>query len=133
MLCGLPVAPSVYPSEAVSAPKIEGLKVKVVVHFVPTLPVQAFEAIEKSAAFVPVIATLEKVTGPATTVTDTRLEGDVLPFFTLPKGSAVGANVNVAGDGATPVPLIATVCGLPVALSVNVRVAVRTASAVGVK
>ena len=47
------------------------------------------------------------------------------------------ANVRLAGDspaaGAIPLPLRATVCGLPVALSATDRVPVRVPEAVGVK
>ena len=47
------------------------------------------------------------------------------------------ANVRLAGDsptaGAIPLPLRATVCGLPLALSVTDRVPVRVPVAVGLK
>ena len=56
----------------------------------------------------------------------------VVPTCCWPKPRLVGASVT-AGAVATPVPLSATVCGVPGALSAMLTEAVRDPAAVGVK
>src|SRR5215216_5451786 len=58
--------------------------------------------------------------------------GLVVPTRWLPKARLVGAKVT-AGAGATPVPVSASVCGVPGALSLIVTLAVRLPAAVGEK
>ena len=84
----------------------------------------------KSPAFVPVITGAEaNVTGAVPTCTIVYMAVVVDPTGSLPKLSDVGLKANVP---LIPVPLRATVCGEPVALSVNVTAAVRVPEAVGV-
>ena len=49
----------------------------------------------------------------------------------MPKLKLIGLRLTT-GAGVVPVPLRATLCGLPVALSVNVRLALRAPAIVGV-
>ena len=56
----------------------------------------------------------------------------VVPTVWLPKLTLVGLSVT-AGAETTPVPLSVTVCGLPVALSVMLTLALRAPDAAGVK
>lgn len=92
-----------------------------------TVPVQVLAEIEKSA--LPLIPTLEKVV-EAPAVETAMLNDAVLVSVTLPKAKGEGTKVRTA-TGATPVPLREMVCGLPVALSVYVSVAVSRPAAVG--
>src|SRR5579862_9587369 len=83
-----------------------------------TVAAQVLEASAKSAAFAPVSAGVPvKVTGPLAIVRTIGPLADVVCNCTPPKFRLVGLIVSV-GVAGTPVPLTATVCGLPVASSV---------------
>src|SRR5215203_3447481 len=87
----------------------------------------------KSPAFAPVRPIELIVSAPVPEfVRVTLCAGLVVPISRLPKPRLVGEKVT-AGPGATPVPLSATACGLPGALSLIVTEAVRVPAAVGLK
>ena len=117
---------------ALRAPTAEGVKVTLMVQLAPgvRLVMQLLVGSTKSSGFVPVMATavIFKVPEEATFVNVTVVGSLVVPTVTLPKLTLVGlkpANV--------PVPLSATVCGLPGALSLNDSVPVRSPLIVGLK
>jgi len=71
----------------------------------------------KSLAFVPVIATAVRFSGPVPEFVNTTVcDAVVVPMSVFANVSEVGATVTA---GEPPLPLNATVCGDPVALSVN--------------
>jgi hypothetical protein len=61
-------------------------------------------------------------------VSCTLLVGAVAPTFTLPNATLVADSVNA---GAMPVPVSATACGLPDALSATLTLALRAPAVVG--
>ena len=120
---------------AVRAPAAVGLKTIDAVQFAEAARLVSHVLVEivKSAAFVPEIAILLIVTAevrPLLKVADCAALLDPTPVL---------ANVSVAGLAATlplaavPVPDKATVCGLPVAESLKLSVAVRPPVVVGAK
>ena len=125
---------SVTVTDAVSLLASEGVKVTPIVQVAPTateLP-QVSATSAKSAALVPVIARLlmlNAVLPPLVRVTVWAELVEAIGWF--PKEILVGERVTPAA--AVPVPERLTVCGLPVALSVIVTVAVRLPVAAGVK
>ncbi len=91
---------------------------------------------EKSPALAPLRAMLEmfRVTVVLVSVRTEVLAGLVVPITTVPKLCEAGTRVAVAvPPPLVPVPLRATVCDPPVALSVTVSVAERVPAAPGVK
>jgi hypothetical protein len=132
--CGLFVAESVKLSVAVRAPDAVGLKITAAEQLAAAarLAPQLFDEILKSPAFVPVIATPLIVIDalvPFASVDDIAELLD--PTLTLPNESEVGlADTDPA---AAPVPVNATFCGLLLAESVKLNVAVRVPDAVGLK
>jgi len=122
--CGLPVALSTTPIAADLLPGDFGVKATLNVTLLPgamdggMVPVVSV----KSAAFVPdnVVAEICRFAVPLLVITT-----GVLPLLVFT--SCEFANVTLAGDGlkpgAMPVPVSATVCGLPAALSVIVTAA----------
>src|SRR6185437_3252073 len=86
---------------------------------VDTLPMQLLDATAKSGLS-KVIGVASKVIGPLTRAATTAPLAEVVCSCTLPKLTLEGEGVT--DDPATPVPVIATICGLPLALSVKVTV-----------
>src|SRR6266566_5530746 len=87
----------------------------------------------KSPALVPVSPMLVMVRVPAPlSVSVTVWAALLVPTFCVLKLRLGGLRLT-AGAGVMPVPLKATLCGLPVALSASVRLALRAAATVGVK
>ena len=83
-----------------------------------TVPVQVLDASAKSAAFGPLKDGVPlKVTGPLEIVRTIGPLEELVRSCTLPKFTLAGSTESV-GVAGTPVPLTATVCGLPVASSV---------------
>lgn len=134
-LCGLPAASSVTVTLPVRLPPLDGVNVTEIVQ----LPLTASVAGEighvfvcaKSAAFVPLTAMELIVSGAVplfVSVVDWLV--DVVPTATEPRARLVGLSVT-AGLGFVPVPLSATDCGLPGALSVTETDAGRLPEAVG--
>jgi hypothetical protein len=130
-VCGLFVAESVKLSVAVRAPVAVGLKMIDAAQFdeVARLVPHVLLAMEKSPAFVPVIATLLMATAAVVVLLK------VADCDALLEPTTVLGNVRLAGftltAGLTPRPVSVMVCGLSVAESVNVSVALRAPAAVG--
>ena len=131
-VCRLPLALSVKLSEALRLPVTDGVNVTLTVQVllgVIVAPVQVSALLAKSLAFVPLIVTVEMV----------RLALPVLVSVTVCDGLVVPTGSDgKTGDadkltaGAVPVPIKLTTCGLPLALSVSVRLPERAPAAVGV-
>jgi hypothetical protein len=132
-VCGLPVALSVTFSVAENVPAAVGVKVTCALQEAPAasgLPPQLLVCVNR-LALVPmaVIALMDKVPPPELVM----VSGSVLA-----EPSVVDGKLNVVADKLaagpmTPVPVKATVCGDPVALSVIFSVAVKAPAAAGVK
>src|SRR6266581_5927541 len=136
-VCGLSVALSVKIRLALRAPVVPGVTVMVIVQELPAARVLVLAGqvlvCAKSAAFVPVSAMLlmlKDVVPLLVSVTVCAVLS--IPTFWLPKFTLVGFRLT-AGAAITPVPLRATAWGLPAALSVKVRLALRAPVAPGVK
>lgn len=132
-LCGLVAALSLIVTPAVRLPPAAGEKVTEIVQVAFRASVDGLSGHvvvrAKSAAFVPVIAMLVIVnTVVPEFVSVVDLAALVVPTPWEAKARLVGLNVTA---GLIPVPLSATLCGLPAALSVTVRVAGRLPVAVG--
>jgi hypothetical protein len=128
--CGLPAALSVILTLADRVPAAVGLNVTLMEQFAPaaTLPPHVLVC-AKSPAFAPAIEMLA-IVSVAVPVLDrfTICTPLVVPTFWLPKLMLFPPNVTL---GATPVPLSATLCGLPANLCVTVMAPLRTPVAVG--
>ena len=136
-VCGLPVALSLIVTLALRLPVAEGENVTLIVQFAPAANVLGLSGQEfvwaKSPALIPLTAILLIVSAAVPLlVSVTDLAALVVPTSWLPKLSDVGLSVT-AGAGVTPVPLSATLCGLPLALSLTVTLALRPPFAEGVK
>jgi hypothetical protein len=136
-VCGFPGALSLTKTAAERAPDPVGVNETEIVQFAPGASVlgatgQVFVC-AKSPAFAPVTPIELIVSAPVPELVNvTFWAALVVPISWLPKPRLVGENVT-AGVGATPVPLSATACGFPGALSVIVTEAVRAPAAVGAK
>lgn len=122
MVCGEPVALSEMVMDAVSAPAVVGPKWPWMVQFAPAARLVPHEfAKTNEEALEPVTAMLEmERAADALLVRVTVCEALIEPTFTLPKERLVAERVTAC---ATPVPVNATVCGDPAALSVMVMAA----------
>src|SRR2546430_530953 len=126
MLCGLSAALSVMVTLALREPLAEGEKVTVMVQ-VPLAATLLGQLLvwAKSLAFVPDRAILLMLRDSVPLFVRVTVCAVLVVFtFWLPKLKLVGLKFT-AGDGLKPVPLSATFCGLFVALSVRVRLALR--------
>jgi len=133
-LCGLPAALSVTLTFADRAPVAVGRNVTLIVQLLEgaTLGVQLFVCV-KSPLLVPAIATLETFSVPEPVfVRVTGVAALLVSMTWLPKDTLVGEKL-VTAVAAAPVPLRATVCGLPAALSATLILALRAPVADGVK
>ena len=133
-LCGLPLPLSTILTIAVRVPLAKGVKVKLMVHRAPAAT--EFPQVltsEKSLASAPVSATLVmlKAAFPEL-VTVMACVSLVFPKARVAKIKPEGARLTL-GASANPVPLIATVCGLPEALSEMLSVPRLAPAAVGEK
>ena len=131
-LCGLPVALSVMASEAARPLAAEGVKETLMVQLAPaaTEPPQLLDC-AKSPAFVPETAMPLTVNAALPElVRVTARAALVAPTAWLAKVRLVGDRLAAA---VAPVPVRLTLCGLPVALSVRVRAAVRVPATAGIK
>jgi len=87
----------------------------------------------KSSASSPLVVNPAKFTGPLLVFFTVTLNGALVVVSACePNAKLLGVTVTVAVPG-VPGPVSVTVCGLPVALSVNVIAPVRVPVAVGVK
>jgi hypothetical protein len=131
MVCGLPVPSSVTVTAAVRVPSAVGVKVTEMIQLAPTASaVPQVLVCAKSLAFVPVTAMgLVNATEPFA-VTVTVMAALVVLRYRLGRVRLEGVNVRVA---AVPVPERLTDWGLPLAVSVIVRVPESAPIAVGVK
>jgi hypothetical protein len=121
---------SVIVIEAVLAPEVTGTNVTEIVQVPPALTFVPHVLVSlNSAEFAPVIAMLEIVRFPEPGF-ERAIDFDVLvvPVICVPKASDAGVRVIL---GRVPVPLNEMLCGLPTALSVIERLAVRWPVAVG--
>ena len=131
--CGLPLALSVIASAAERFPEAVGVNVAFTVVLLPGVTVMgvALAVKAKSPAFVPVSARLEITKLPVPELLIVIAVGELaLLTVWLPKLTGFGLMLMV---GAVPVPDRGTVCGLPLALSLIVRLAVRLPVAAGAK
>jgi hypothetical protein len=131
-VCGLPVALSVRVTAAVRVPAAAGLKVTLIEQYEPAATLDPQLLVwEKSLALVPESAMLVilKVALPEL-VKVIVCAALVAPTAWLTKERLVGETLATME---VPVPERLTAWGLPVALSVRVRAAVRVPVAVGVK
>jgi hypothetical protein len=131
--CGEPVALSVMVIAAVTAPAVVGAKCPWMVQFAPAarLEPQLFpNANEAAPVPVTLILLMVRVALPVL-VNVTLCDALVAPTSTLPNGKLVADNETVVA--VAPVPVKATDCGEPVALSVIVMAAVMAPVAVGAK
>jgi hypothetical protein len=135
--CGLPVALSVIEIEAVRAPPAVGVKVADTEQFAPAASVaglagQVFADMAKSPGLAPASTKPAKLIGllPVFVIV-TLCAALVVPLFRVAKVRLVELKLRVK-VGACPVPLSATLCGLPVASSVKVTAALRVPVAEGV-
>ena len=132
-VCGLPVALSVAATVAVRVPEAAGVNVTLIVQLAPAatdVPHVLLSA--KSPPLVPVTAILVMLKA-ALPVFESVIAWAalVVPTFWLANVNEVGDRDAVEVDVETPEPVRAAVCGLPVALSVTVTVAVLVPDAVG--
>jgi hypothetical protein len=121
---------------AVKLPAAVGLKTRLAEQLAAAarLAPQVLVEIAKTAAFVPEMATLLIVMAavvPLLRVADCA--GLVAPGAVLPNDRVVGLALTVPPVVPVPVPDSATVCGLLLAVSVKLRVAVRVPVVVGEK
>jgi hypothetical protein len=133
-VCGLPVALSATDSDALRAPVADGVKVTLIMQFAPAATlVPQLLVCAKLVGFVPVREMLVIVKA-AVPVFDnvTGLAALVVFVVWFPNANEVGEKLT-AGVEATPVPVRATVCGLPVALSATDSDALRAPVAAGLK
>jgi hypothetical protein len=134
-LWGLPAASSLMATLALSLPVVEGVKVTVMVQLAlaARVPAPTGQVLvwAKSLALVPVSPMLLMVRGAVPLlVSVTLFPALVVPMSWVPNARLVGLRVTA---GAVPVPVRATVCGLPLALSVIEREAVSLPLMVGLK
>jgi hypothetical protein len=112
----------------VALPPAVGLKVTLIVQFAPAATLAAQVLVWAKPALAATLVTVSAALPVLLSVTDCALE--VVP-------ESWPSNVKLPGvsdvTGPVPVPLKATLCGQPVALSVIVNVPVRAPPAVGVK
>ena len=128
-VCGLPVALSVNVIAPVRVPVAVGLNVIEKTHDGASSPMLGHCA-SVAPAKSPLVTMLLKISGNSPLFdTVTVCAALVVPTAWLPNVNDVG---EIPITAATPVPVNVTVCGLPVALSVNVIVPLRTPVAVGV-
>jgi hypothetical protein len=137
--CGLPVALSVKTTLPTRVPEalVGGEKVTVMPQLADAARVDGeaghvFEVMAKSPAFAPVTAMLDMVTAAVPVLCTVKLSGLELPSVTVGNTSEDGLNERVVFV-LWPVPLNGTDWGLPVALSVIDRDAVRVPRAEGEK
>src|SRR6202035_3196470 len=136
-LCGVPLALSAIDKLALRLPAAVGEKVALTLQLAPTAIVfglsgQVVPGV-KSAGLVPPTVTLLIVSGALPLlVTVTDCDPLLVPTAWLPKARLLALRLT-PGTAAAPVPFSATACGLPAALSVIDKVAVRLPVAVGVK
>ena len=131
-VCGLPVALSVMVRLAVRLPVAVGAKVTLIAQLAPAateLPQVVVSA--KSPLLAPVIAILVTLNDTAPVLVNVTMRAAlVVPTPWLPKLTLVGERLIA---GVAPVPVRLTVCGLPLALSETVTLAVLVPTANGVK
>ena len=138
-ICGLPVALSAMFNVAVRVPFACGVNTTLITQLAPaaSVPVALHPApdegsgTEKSSASAPLIANPAKFTAALLVFVTVTLSGALVVVSACdPNAKLLGVTVTVAVPG-VPVPVKVTVCGLPVALSVNVIAPVRVPVAVG--
>jgi hypothetical protein len=130
-VCGLPVALSVNVIVPVRAPAAVGVNVMWKAHGVPPTAMLGHCA-SVAPAKSPVIEIFVNVTAVFPVFDTVNVSGELVdPNPSIPKGNGDGVIEIVPPVAAVPVPVSVTVCGLPVALSVNVIVPVRVPVAVG--
>jgi hypothetical protein len=139
-VCGLLAALSLNESVAASGVATVGVNVTETVHvpFGATCPSvgQVLEVRAKSAAFAPVMVGLPlKVSGALPVFVTVTVIGELgIPTGTTPKRSDSVESVTAGAGADVPVPLKATVCGLPAkSLPATLSVALRAPVAVGAK
>ena len=132
--CGLLLALSVTVTFAVRTPVVVGLKLTVMVQLAPAAKLVPQDWLPvKSPALAPVRAMLVILSAVLPGLVRVAVcEALVVPTTWLPKLRLAGDKVTVPATVA-PVPLRATLCGLPVALSLMLSEALRVPAAAGVK
>jgi len=133
-VCGVPVALSATDRLAVSAPAAAGLNSTDTVQLAAAARVvpQVVADLRKDVALVPVMVSDVSVTVPVPVfLMVTSCAAVVEPNVVDAKVSAAGDSETVKVEAAVPVPVKATVCGVPVALSAIDRLAVSAPVAAG--
>jgi hypothetical protein len=130
-VCGFPIALSVTERLAVREPAASGVKVTAILQLAPAARVAAQVLVSlKSPAYVPLMLIPEIFKTAVPTLVRVIVDGELAePTAMEPNVTEVGEN-ETAGD--EPLPVKATVCGLPIALSVTEMLAVREPAATGI-
>jgi hypothetical protein len=126
--CGLPPALSVIDNAPVRVPICVGLKVTLRVQFARGARLEPQVWVWMKSPLAVMLVMLSVIVPKLLSVAD--FPGLVVPTSWSAKVKLVGDKV-AFGPETTPVPLKATVCGLPVALSVTLTAALRVPLAVG--
>ena len=133
-VCGEPVALSATERLAVRDPVTVGLNSTETVQLAPAARVapQVVADFRNDVALVPVVVSEESVTVPVPVfLTVTTWAAVVEPTTVDAKARLAGESETVNVCAAVPVPVRATACGEPVALSATERLAVRAPAAAG--
>lgn len=133
-VCGVPVALSAIDRLAFNAPVAAGLNATETVQMAPAasdVP-QVVADLRNEVGFVPVMVSEDRVTVPVPVfLMVTSWAAVVVPTLVEAKVSEVGESETVKVGPAAPVPVRATVCGDPVALSAMERLAVSVPATAG--
>ena len=122
-------------SDAVRGPAARGRKLRVALQLAPAVRKPEQDVVPlKSPASAPVIETAPMVSAPVPVfVSVTDWAAPAVPTVSVPNARDVALSEATGVPVFTPVPVRATDWGEPVALSVNVSLAVRAAAAAGLK
>src|SRR5215472_658935 len=133
-LSGLSGALSVIVRVPVRVPVAAGVNVTLIAQDAPAATdVPQLFVCAKSLAFVPITAILVMLSGALPVLLNiTACAPLVVPTVWLAKVRLVGDRLTAGAEMDPPVPVRPTVCGLPLALSLTVRVPVRVPVALGV-
>jgi hypothetical protein len=128
--CGLPAALSVMERLPLRAPVAVGVNVTAMLHVSPAGSVEAHVLVSAKSPEAAMLEIAKAAVPEFFRVIDCAALAT--PSAWLPNSSCAGVT-DMPGAGITPVPVSATACGLPLALSLIVSVPVREPAAVGVK
>jgi hypothetical protein len=127
-VCGLPLALSFTVSVPVLVPVAVGVKVTSIAQLAPAATLAPHVLVCANSPLIPILPIVSAVLPVLLRLI--ACAALLVPTNWFPNDRGLGDRVTV---DATPVPVKATVCGLPLALSAIVRVPLRAPAAVGVK